>query len=103
MNILVGVLTILFGGLHAIAAAAKLRTTQGSGNDIIMLVGAIAVLIAGIASCFAMSKDWIPALPGMLLIAIAAICNGLQSNFHIHHHIIRIAISAALLVGLLLT
>lgn len=67
---------------------------------VIMALGAFALMAAVICSMAAQWYDYVIALLGCAGICAAAIWNGVKSRqFHIQHHIIRILLSCALIIG----
>ncbi len=102
-QIIVCVVSILFAALSLVAALSQLKSRKGMASAVLMAVGSL-LLIIGAAYCFAgLWFDYIPAAVGCAGICAAAICNGLKSEqLHIRHHVIRIALSAALVTGLVL-
>ena len=101
MKMFLGIVIILFAGLHAFAAIAHAKNSTDKTNDILMTLGAIITIISGALCVMNVTIDWILALCGLGFIVFAAIQNGKQKgNFHIKHHIVRISISIVLVVGL---
>ena len=101
MKIILGIVIILFAGIHAFAAITHAKNSTDKTNDRLMTLGAIIAIISGVLCVMNITFDWILALTGLGLIIFAAIQNGKQKgNFHIKHHIVRISISIVLAVGI---
>jgi len=101
MKIFLGIVIVLFAGLHALAAIAHAKNSTDKTNDRLMTWGAIIVIISSVLCVVNVTFDWVLALVGLGLIIFAAIQNGKQKdNFHIKHHIVRISISGVIVVGL---
>ncbi len=97
------IVSVLFGGLHILAAVSQLKSDKRSVPALLMIIGSLLLLGAVICNALRMSLDYIPALLGCVLICAAAIMNGVKSQkLHIQHHIIRAALSIALIVGFIL-
>ena len=107
MRIVVSVLAILFGALHAAAACTRIRAKDPSarGFAIAMACGGIALICAAIVHLMGHLFGWqdaVPAVTGSLLICVAAYENGRRSgNLHLSHHVVRGVIAALLVVGFL--
>ena len=100
MNIVLCIVSILFGGLSLIAAISQMRAEKKFLPAILMIVGSVVLISAVICNLTKQQFDFVLALIGCAAICVAAIYNGLKSgNFHIQHHIIRIALSLVLTVG----
>ena len=101
MKIFLGIVIVLFAGLHALAAIAHAKNSTDKTNDRLMTLGAIIVIISSVLCVVNVTFDWVLALVGLGLIIFAAIQNRKQKdNFHIKHHIVRISISGVIVVGL---
>lgn len=103
MNILFGVLTLLFALAHGIAAFVQTRQPNHPASAHLMLAGAAALLWSGIQSLRAISGDFVLGFWGCFMIAAAAILNGKQKEFHLSHHIVRISISVVIVIALFLS
>ena len=100
MNIALCIVSILFGGLSLIAAISQIKADRKSAPAVLMMIGSGMLIAAAICNLTKQQFDYILALIGCMGICAAAICNGLNSgNFHIQHHVIRIALSLILVVG----
>lgn len=105
MRIVIGVFALLFGGLHLVAGLtqSKAQDPAARGFAIVMVCGGIALAAAGVAHMTGANSGWkdaLAALPGCLLICVAAYENGRRSgNFHLSHHLIRGGIAALLIAG----
>lgn len=100
MVIVLYVISILFGGLSLTASVSQIIKERKPIPAAIMAAGSSALIASVIFSIYARWFDFIIALFGCAAICAAAIWNGIKSKqFHIRHHIIRIALSAALVVG----
>lgn len=94
----IGALLIIFA--HGFAASADLRNGSRRSTGLWMLAGAV-VAGAGIVLCLLGSNaDWIVCLAGLILIAVAAIRNGVEDEaFHLRHHLIRILLFLLIAAG----
>ena len=100
MNVVLCIISIIFGGLSLIAAISQMRAEKKSMSAVLMIVGSVMLISAAICNFAKQPFDYVLALVGCAAICVAAVRNGLQSgNFHIQHHIIRIALSLVLTVG----
>lgn len=105
MRIVIGILAILFGLLHIIAARTQLKSKDAAarGLSIAMLCGGVCVAFEAVAHLVGSNPGWMDALAcasGCLLICAAAYANGRRSgNFHLSHHIVRGIIAALLVAG----
>lgn len=103
MRIVLDLVSVLFGALSLIAAAAALKQNKRGLSHTAMAVGSLLLLTAVVLNILKLSIDWTPAFAGCALICCAAIYNGVKSgSFHLLHHCIRIALSAALVAGFIL-
>ena len=103
MNIVLCIVSILFGGLSLFAAVSQMRTEKKPMPALVMLLGSVALISAAGCNLEKLPFDFVLALLGCAAICAAAIYNGLKGkNFHIQHHIIRIALSILLTVGFIL-
>ena len=106
MRIAVSVLAILFALLHAIAAAAQLRSKDPAARSsaIIMLCGGVALICSAVSHLINSSlwawMDTLSAACGFLLICFAAYLNGRRSGtVHVSHHLVRGGIAVLLVIG----
>ena len=103
MNIVLCIVSIIFGGLSLIAAISQMRAEKKSMSAILMIVGSVMLISDVICNLAKQQFDFLLALFGCAAICVAAIHNGLKSgNFHIQHHIIRITLSIILTIGFVL-
>ena len=103
MNIALCIASILFGGLSLLAAIVQVIAEKKPMPAILMMIGSVILISAAICNFAAQQFDFILALVGCTAICLAAVRNGLKSgNFHIQHHIIRIAVSLVLTIGFIL-
>ena len=103
MNIALCIISILFGGLSLIAAIVQIIAQKKPMPAILMIIGSVILISAAICNFAEQQFDFILALVGCTAICFAAVRNGLKSgNFHIQHHIIRIAVSLVLTIGFIL-
>lgn len=103
MNIVLCIISLLFGGLSLVAAVSQMKNEKKAMPAVLMIVGSLLLISAAICNLAKQQLDYVLALVGCIAICAAAIWNGLKSgNFHIQHHIIRIILSLILLVGFIL-
>lgn len=103
MNVVLSIVSIIFGGLSLIAAISQMRADKRSMPAVLMIMGSILLIVAVICNITKQQYDYVVALIGCIAICVAAIRNGLKSgNFHIQHHIIRITLSLILTIGFVL-
>ncbi len=103
MNVVLSIVSVIFGGLSLVAAISQIRDDKKSTPTVLMIVGSAMLISAVICNLSKQQFDFVLALIGCAVICIAAICNGLKSgSFHIQHHIIRITLSFILVVGFVL-
>lgn len=106
MRIAIGVLALLFGGLHFIAGLTQFKSQPPAarGFATAMTCGGIALICAAITHLIGGLSGWqdaISAATGCLLICAAAYANGRRSgSFHLSHHLIRGGIALLLTVGI---
>lgn len=102
MYYIVCIVSLLFGILSMIAALSQYRKAKNPTPHLLMMLGGMVLLFAIIAAVNGFSYDWVFALVGCSLICGAAIYNGKSGgNFHLSHHIVRIALSVFLVAGFL--
>ena len=100
MQVILCIVSVLFGGLSIIAAVCQIKTEKKSASALMMITGSLLLIAAVICSILVMRFDFIIALVGCAAICAAAILNGIKSKqLHIQHHIIRIALSIILIIG----
>ncbi len=100
MNVVLCIVSILFGGLSLIAAVSQIKNDKSSVPAVSMMIGSVILISAVICNLAKQQADFVLALIGCAAICIAAICNGLKSKtLHIQHHIIRITLSLILVIG----
>ena len=103
MNVALCIVSILFGGLSLLAAIVQMIAQKKPMPAILMAVGSVILISAAVCNLAELQFDFVLALIGCGAICFAAVQNGLKSgNFHIRHHIIRIAVSVILTVGFIL-
>lgn len=103
MNVVLCIISTIFGGLSLIAAISQMRAEKKSMSAILMIAGSVMLISAVICNLIKRQFDYVLALIGCAAICVAAIRNGIKSgNFHIQHHIIRIALSLVLTIGFVL-
>ena len=103
MNVVLCIISIIFGGLSLTAAISQMRADKKSAPAVLMIIGSVMLISAVICNLAKQPFDHVPALIGCTAICAAAIRNGLKSgNFHIQHHIIRITLSLVLTIGFIL-
>lgn len=100
MRILLCIVSAAFGALSMTAALSRIKAKESELSHVIMSVGSIFLIGAVIFNILNLGVDWIAALIGAAMICYAAVRNGKRNgNFHIQHHVIRIALSSVLVVG----
>ena len=103
MNIALCIVSILFGGLSLLAAIVQIIAQKKAMPAIFMIAGSVVLICAAICNFAGLQFDFVLALVGCGAICFAAVLNGLKSgNFHVQHHIIRIAVSVILTIGFIL-
>ena len=103
MNVVLYIISFGFGVLSLIAATSQMRSEKELMPAIIMIVGSVLLISAVLCNLAKQQFDFVLALVGCATICVAAIFNGLKSgNFHIQHHIVRVAISLVLIIGFIL-
>ena len=103
MNAALCIVSILFGGLSLLAALVQIIAQKKPMPAIFMIAGSVVLISAAICNFAGLQFDFVLALVGCAAICFAAVRNGLKSgNFHIQHHIVRIAISLVLTIGFIL-
>ena len=99
MKIVLCIVSVLFGGLSLVAAVAQLKSEK-SRSAPIMIGGSLLLIVAAVFNLFGLKFDFVVAAVGCLAVCAAAIMNGKNSGqLYISHHIVRAALSVALIVG----
>lgn len=100
MQILLCVVSVLFGGLQMAASVSQMKSERKPISAVVMAIGSVMVITAVICNITAQWFDYIIAIFGCIAICAAAIWNGIKGKqFHISHHIVRILISIILAIG----
>ncbi len=100
MQIVVCVVSVLFGALSLVAAVSQMKNEKKPFPGVLMSGGSVLLLAAAVVCLCELGWDWALALVGCVGICVAAMWNGIQSkNLHIQHHVVRIALSVLLVVG----
>lgn len=100
MSVILCIVSVLFGALSMVAAVSQIKSEKNSMPARVMIVGSALLIAAVICHLAGQKFDFIIALLGCAAICTAAIFNGVQGKqFHIQHHIIRIALSLLLVIG----
>ncbi len=100
MQIVLCIIGALFGGLSLLASLTQIKQDKKSSPAILMAAGSVLLIAAVIFNIFARRFDVIAALFGCIVICAAAIQNGINSGkLHLSHHIVRILLSLALVLG----
>ena len=100
MKIVLCIISVLFGGLSLIASVSQIKSEKKSPSGWIMSAGSLVLIAAAVCNALGQKFDVAAAILGCAAICTAAIMNGIKSkNFHIQHHIIRIALSIILIIG----
>lgn len=68
MRIVLGLVSVLFGALSLIAAAAALKQNKRGLSHTAMAVGSLLLLTAVVLNILKLSIDWAPALAGCAFI-----------------------------------
>ncbi len=100
MQVILCIVSVLFGGLSLIAAISQIKSEKKSTSVLIMITGSLLLIAAVVCNMVGQQFDYIIAFLGCTAVCAAAILNGIQSKqLHIQHHIIRIALSITLIIG----
>ncbi len=104
MKLLLWIVSALFAGLSAGAAILQMKSAKKALPSALAMAAGSLLLLAAVACGIAkLSTDGVLSLLGCAAICGAALVNGIKSgNLHIQHHIIRFALSAALVTGFFL-
>lgn len=107
MRIVIGVFTLLFGGLHLAAGLTQFKSKDPAarGFAIAMACGGIALVCTAVVHMvghLSGGQDAINAAAGCLLVCASAYGNGRRSGkLHPSHHIVRGAVAVLLVAGVL--
>ena len=94
------IVSVLFGGLSLLAALVQWKSERKALPALLMAAGAVLLLAAVGCNMWGRRLDVLLALVGCAAVCATAVWNGLKSGrFHLSHHILRAAVSAALLTG----
>lgn len=100
MQIILWIISVLFGGLSLIAAAIQIKNEKKSPSALMMIIGSLLLIAAVVCNRIGQQWDFIPALLGCAAVCAAAILNGIKNGqLHIPHHVIRITLSVLLIIG----
>lgn len=100
MQVILWIVSVLFGGLSLIAAASQMKNENKSPSALMMITGSLLLIAAAVCNIVGQQWDFILALLGCAAICAAAIMNGIKSGqLHIPHHVIRITLSVLLIIG----
>lgn len=100
MQIILCIVSALFGGLSLVAGIRQIKDEKKTTSALIMINGSMLLLAAVVCNIIGERLDAIVAFLGCTAICAAAILNGIKSKqLHIHHHIIRIVLSVILMIG----
>lgn len=92
--------TALYAGLTFFAAFSQLKKVEKKTSYAEMAAGALILIAAIGLHLISIPFNWIAAVVGGILICAAAVYNGKNGgNFHITHHIIRLAVTLLLIAG----
>lgn len=100
MRYVVSAIAILYALLSVYASAGQLKKPARRKPAIIMIVGSMILLAAGILELRGWSPAWLVTVVGSLLICQAALINGkLNGRAQLQHHAVRFLITAFLILG----
>ena len=100
MQVVLCIESALFGGLSLIAAVSQIKSDRKAVQALVMAAGSLLLIVSVILNILGQPSDLVAAIPGCTAICAAAIWNGIKGGqFHIQHHIIRIALSILLVIG----
>ncbi len=103
MQILLCIVSVIFGGLSLIAAVSQIKSEKKPPSAFIMLIGSLMLIAAVIFNILGQEFDYMIALLGCVAVCAAAIMNGIKGGqLHIPHHVIRITLSIVLIAGFVL-
>ena len=100
MRYAVSAIAILYALLSVYASVTQLKKPVRRKPAIIMIVGGVILLTAGILELRGWSPAWLVTVIGSLLIGQAALINGkLNGRVRLQHHAVRFLITAFLILG----
>ena len=100
MRYAVSAIAILYALLSVYASVTQLKKSVRRKPAIIMIVGGVILLTAGILELRGWSPAWLVTVIGSLLICQAALINGkLNGRVRLQHHAVRFLITAFLILG----
>jgi hypothetical protein len=100
MRYAVSAIAILYALLSVYASVTQLKKPVRRKPAIIMIVGGVILLTAGILELRGWSPAWLVTVIGSLLICQAALINGkLNGRVRLQHHAVRFLITAFLILG----
>lgn len=100
MRYAVSAIAILYALLSVYASVTQLKKPVRRKPAIIMIVGGVILLTAGILELRGWSPAWLVTVIGSLLICQAALINGkLNGRVQLQHHAVRFLITAFLILG----
>lgn len=103
MQVVLCIVSGLFGVLSLVASISQMLHEKKPFPGIVMSGGSLLLLVSAAICLSSLAWDWLSALAGCVGICAAAMYNGIQrKNFHIQHHIVRIALSVLLVIGFIL-
>lgn len=103
MKIVLAVVSILFAALSAFAALSQLNRDEHRGSHLLMALGALLLAVAALGLLLDWQGRVLNASLGCAMICAAALWNGKKrGTLHPRHHVVRIALSLALVAGFLL-
>lgn len=92
-----------FALLTGIAAVSQLRSGVRRESALPMLAGAALLIAAAVCGILSTWFDWLLAVAGSVMIFCAAFYNGRKSGeFHLRHHVIRLGMCMAFVIGFIL-
>ena len=100
MQVILCIVSVLFGGLSLIAAISQIKSEKKSIPALIMITGSLLLIAVVICNMVGQHFDYIIAFLGCTAVCAAALMNGIKSRqLHIPHHVIRITLSIILIIG----
>jgi len=97
------VLAVVCGGfaiLTGVAAASQLRKGVRREASFSMLAGAALLIAAVVCNLLSVTFDWLLAVGGSVLVFCSAFYNGKKGGeFHLQHHVIRLALCMVFVAG----
>lgn len=89
-----------FALFTGIAGASQLRNGIRREASLAILAGAALLIAAVVCNLFSVTFEWILAVAGSVLIFCSAFYNGKKGGqFHLRHHVIRLALCLVFVVG----